>query len=159
MRQGVKLVRQVGAALGDLLGPEITPGSGVQTDAQIDEWLTRSGASTQYHPAGSCAMLPRKWGGVVDGKMKVYGTANVRVVDSSVFPYEFAAHLASVTFGMAEVMSPVIASESFEVPNQAKVDEKGLGRQGSGAVGMNGRSSVVMMLLVGLVGVLQFGVL
>ena len=70
MRQGVKLVRQVGAALGTLLGTETTPGSAVQTDDEIDTWLTRTGANTQYHPAGSCAMLPKKWGGVVDGKMK-----------------------------------------------------------------------------------------
>ncbi|KAJ2922756.1 hypothetical protein H1R20_g14329, partial [Candolleomyces eurysporus] len=62
MRQGVKLVRQVGAALGDALGPEITPGTAVQTDEEIDNWLTRQGANTQYHPAGSCTMLPKKWG-------------------------------------------------------------------------------------------------
>ncbi|KAJ2911986.1 hypothetical protein MD484_g8424, partial [Candolleomyces efflorescens] len=151
MRQGVKLVRQVGVALGDLLGPETVPGTAIQTDEEIDAWLTRSGANTQYHPAGSCAMLPKKWGGVVDGKMRVYGVANVRVVDSSVFPYEFAAHLASVTFGVAEVMSGVIESESFEVPRQARVDDNSLGRQGSGA-----RANLVevgAVVLAGLVGV------
>lgn len=31
-------------------------------------------------------MMPRGDGGVVDPKLKVYGTANVRVVHASVFP-------------------------------------------------------------------------
>jgi choline dehydrogenase len=103
-------------------------------------------------------MLPKKWGGVVDGKMKVYGVANVRVVDSSVFPYEFAAHLASVTFGMAEVMSGVVANESFQVPSQARVDDNSLGPQGSGAPSVRSSVSTLgVVLLAGLVGV--YGVL
>lgn len=32
-------------------------------------------------------MMPRGDGGVVDPKLKVYGTANVRVVHASVFPF------------------------------------------------------------------------
>ncbi|KAF6760889.1 mala s 12 allergen [Ephemerocybe angulata] len=118
MRQGVKLVRLVGAALGD------------RTDDQIDAWLTNSGANTQYHPASACAMLPRKWGGVVDSDLKVYGLANVRVIDSSVYPFEFAAHLASATYGLAEIGSGIVKESTFEVPSGAKVDEKELGRQG-----------------------------
>ncbi|KAJ3546819.1 hypothetical protein NMY22_g1903 [Coprinellus aureogranulatus] len=136
MRQGVKLVRQVGAALGDLLGTELAPGPGVVSDEDIDNWLTTRGANTQYHPASSCSMLPRKWGGVVDANLKVYGLANVRVVDSSVYPYEFAAHLASATFGLAEVSTGVISEKAFEVPTQAKLSEGELGAQGrNGALG------------------------
>ena len=60
-------------------------------------------------------MMPQKYGGVVDANLRVYGLgalsvlgtsdssadyvlANVRVADSSVFPFEFAAHVCSVHF-------------------------------------------------------------
>lgn len=33
-----------------------------------------------FHPVGTAAMLPEEDGGVVDSKLKVYGTANLRVV-------------------------------------------------------------------------------
>ncbi|KAF6759078.1 hypothetical protein DFP72DRAFT_759657, partial [Ephemerocybe angulata] len=51
-----------------------------------------NGVHTQYHPASACAMLPCKSGGVVHGKLKVYGFANVPVVDSTVYLFEFAAY-------------------------------------------------------------------
>lgn len=73
MRQGVRFVRTVGAAFGDVLGAEITPGPDVQTDEQLEAWLVQGAANTQYHPTGSCAMLPKSKGGVVDADLRVYG--------------------------------------------------------------------------------------
>lgn len=73
MRQGIKLVRQLGAALGSVLGAEVIPGNGVQTDEQIETWLRDSAANSQFHPACSCGMLPRTQGGCVDSKLRVYG--------------------------------------------------------------------------------------
>lgn len=32
-------------------------------------------------------MFPREDGGVVDARLKVYGTTNLRVVDASIFPF------------------------------------------------------------------------
>lgn len=37
-------------------------------------------------------MLPRELGGVVDPQLKVYGTANIRVMDLSVLPLQIAVH-------------------------------------------------------------------
>lgn len=137
MRQGVKLVREVGAALREMgvVGAEIVPGPGAETDEALDAWLTYGndfgpGASTQYHPTGSCSMLPKKWGGAVDSKLKVYGLANVRVADSAVYPFEFAAHLASATFGLAETAADLVKTQSFDVPNNAKADDAVLGKHG-----------------------------
>ncbi|KAF8982155.1 hypothetical protein BDQ17DRAFT_1379062 [Cyathus striatus] len=78
MRQGMKLIRRLGEAFQDLelFGDEVYPGERVQSDTQWESW-----AGTQYHPIGSCAMLP------------LHGLANVRVIDSSVYPFEFAAHV------------------------------------------------------------------
>ncbi|KAJ3513799.1 hypothetical protein NLJ89_g2751 [Agrocybe chaxingu] len=117
MRQGVKLVRQVGIAFGETFGTETSPGPEVQTDEQLDEWLVNSAASTQFHPTGSCAMLPQNLGGVVDANLRVYGLANVRVADSAVFPFEFAAHLASATFGVAEQASELLRQDFYTVPS------------------------------------------
>lgn len=37
-------------------------------------------------------MLPRELDGVVDPKLRVYGTKNIRVVDLSIVPLHIAAH-------------------------------------------------------------------
>ncbi|KAF9477068.1 mala s 12 allergen [Pholiota conissans] len=109
MRQGIKFARQIGATapLNAALGAEVTPGPTVQTDADIEAWL-RTVVGTEFHPGGSCAMLPLDKGGVVDAKLKVYGTTNVRVIDSSVFPVSFSAHLMAPTYGLAEVGAQII---------------------------------------------------
>jgi len=124
MRQGIKLVRQVGIAYGTAFGQEISPGPGVQTDDDIDAWLVREGANTQYHPTGTCTMLPKDEGGVVDKDLRVYGLANVRVVDASVFPFEFAAHLASTTYGVAEQAADLIKSNSYVVEASSTANAK-----------------------------------
>ena len=39
-----------------------------------------------FHPVGTAAMMPREDGGVVDSKLRVYGTRNLRVVSASFTP-------------------------------------------------------------------------
>ena len=41
---------------------------------------------TGYHPCCTSNMSPRHKGGVVNERLRVYGTKNVRVVDASIFP-------------------------------------------------------------------------
>jgi hypothetical protein len=95
MREGLKLARKIAgtAPLNSVVGDEITPGSTVASDNDWDAWLKNNGG-TEFHPTSSCAMLPREQGGVVDNKLKVYGISNVRIVDASVFPINFAAHVS-----------------------------------------------------------------
>lgn len=95
MREGLKLARKIASTppLNTILGAEVQPGPNVVSDDDWDQWLKNNGG-TEFHPTSSCAMLPRDQGGVVDNKMKVYGTVNVRVVDASVFPFSFAAHVS-----------------------------------------------------------------
>ena len=47
---------------------------------------------SEYHPCSTCSMLPRHKGGVVDERLKVYGTSNLRVVDASIFPLQVRAN-------------------------------------------------------------------
>lgn len=60
---------------------------------------------TEFHPAGTCAMMPQELGGVVSSELLVYGTSNLRVVDSSIIPLLPAAHLQAVVYGIAEKVS------------------------------------------------------
>lgn len=78
----------------------------VPEDASDDIWLdwikTQSAFQPNFHHLGTCAMLPKDMGGVVDNDFKVYGTDNVRVVDLSVVPLQVAGHSTSLLYGIAE---------------------------------------------------------
>jgi choline dehydrogenase len=67
---------------------------------------------TCYHPIATCSMLPREEGGVVDSELKVYGTANVRVVDASVFPLHIQGNIMSVVYAVAEKAADMIKGKS-----------------------------------------------
>ena len=56
-------------------------------------------------------MLPEKMGGVVDEKLKVYGTNNVRMVDASVFPIIPRANIITMVYATAEKAADVIGVE------------------------------------------------
>lgn len=112
LREGLKLARTLGQTqpLNGTIESEVSPGSAVVTDADWNAWIPTV-IGTEYHPSCSCAMLPLELGGVVDANLKVYGTANVRVVDSSVFPIQFACHLMAPTYGLAEQAAEIIRAQ------------------------------------------------
>lgn len=89
---------------------EINPGPNVTTDEQIGDWI-KNYMSTTFHTAGSASMLPKDKDGVVDPRLKVYGTSNLRVIDLSVVPLLFAAHSQSVVYGLAEQAAAIIKGE------------------------------------------------
>lgn len=64
-----------------------------------------------FHPIGTCAMLPRKDGGVVDNKLLVYGTENLRVVDASVMPLLISGHIQTAVYGIAERAAEMIVKD------------------------------------------------
>lgn len=77
------------------------------TREEAEAWV-RKLTATMYHPAGTCAMLPREKGGVVDNKLRVYGTSNVRVVDASVFPTHVQGNIVSCVYAVAEKAADII---------------------------------------------------
>ncbi|KAH8102926.1 GMC oxidoreductase [Cristinia sonorae] len=64
--------------------------------------------STLFHPVGTCSMLPKESGGVVDSNLLVYGTSNLRVIDASVIPLLLSANTQTVTYAIAEKGAAII---------------------------------------------------
>ncbi|KAF5965244.1 choline dehydrogenase mitochondrial [Fusarium coicis] len=86
---------------------EYEPGLDIKTDEQLKNYVLRTTLSI-FHPSGTCAMLPQADGGVVDAKLKVYGTENLRVVDASVIPLLISAHIQTAVYGIAEIAAELI---------------------------------------------------
>lgn len=63
---------------------------------------------SNFHPTGTCAMMPRDLGGVVDERLIVHGTANLRVVDASIMPLEPRGNIQSSVYAIAERASDLI---------------------------------------------------
>ncbi|KAF7984519.1 hypothetical protein HWV62_13683 [Athelia sp. TMB] len=106
---GLAYLRKIAASpeYVEILGAEVVPGTG----ADLLNY-TRSHLDTEYHPIGTASMLPRNEGGVVDSSLKVYGTANVRVVDASIIPLHVSAHIQATIYAIAEKAAHIILADS-----------------------------------------------
>ncbi|KAH8895511.1 alcohol oxidase [Thozetella sp. PMI_491] len=81
---------------------ENSPGAKVQSDADFASYLADSLSPTEFHPVGTCAMLPKALGGVVDEKLKVYGVNNLRIVDGSIMPTLPGGNTCQPVYAVAE---------------------------------------------------------
>ncbi|TFY67647.1 hypothetical protein EVJ58_g1480 [Rhodofomes roseus] len=91
----------------DVIVHELNPGPQVKDEAQVRDWIKKC-MGTTWHTSSSCSMLPKEHNGVVDPELKVYGTNNVRVVDLSVAPLQFAAHPMATVYAIAEQGADII---------------------------------------------------
>ncbi|KAI9760701.1 MAG: hypothetical protein M1840_002349 [Geoglossum simile] len=73
--------------------------------------VIKNGIRTEFHPSGTCAMLPLEKGGVVDSHLVVWGTQNLRVVDAGIFPLVPAAHLQATVYAVAEKAADIIKAD------------------------------------------------
>ncbi|KAJ7173929.1 alcohol oxidase [Mycena crocata] len=110
--RGIRFARKLVAtpSLKDVVARELLPGPAVQTDEEIADFI-RGTVSTVFHPLGTTPMLPRKDGGVVDASLKVYGTANIRVVDASIIPIQMSAHTQATVYAIAEKAADILKRE------------------------------------------------
>lgn len=87
-RHCIRLTREIFGqdAFAPFRGKEISPGSHVQSDDELDAFI-REHAESAYHPCGTCRMGraddPMS---VVDPECRVIGVDGLRVADSSIFP-------------------------------------------------------------------------
>lgn len=81
---------------------EEVPGPQFSTDTEIMGQLRNISLSSWQHPSCTLSMLPRKLGGVVDPKLRVYGVSRLRVVDASIFPIIPGTHTTPIVYAVAE---------------------------------------------------------
>ena len=108
--EGIKKVRQIALTppLRDIWVSEFEPGlETVKSDADWREYVLNATLSI-YHPVGTCAMLPKSQGGVVDSQLKVYGTTNLRVADVSIVPVLISGHTQSAAYGVGEIAADIV---------------------------------------------------
>lgn len=100
---------------GDVVGAE-SGGKLPKTLEEAKEFV-KANTVTEYHPVGTCAMLPREKGGVVSAELKVYGTSNVRVADASVFPLHVQGNIVSLVYALAEKTADIIKGKQTGTTN------------------------------------------
>ncbi|MBN9257694.1 MULTISPECIES: choline dehydrogenase [unclassified Mesorhizobium] len=87
-RHCIRLTREIFGqkAFDDFRGKEISPGSHVQSDNELDAFI-RDHVESAYHPCGTCRMgRADDLTSVVDPECRVIGVEGLRVADSSIFP-------------------------------------------------------------------------
>ncbi|KAL8884246.1 MAG: hypothetical protein Q9215_007666 [Flavoplaca cf. flavocitrina] len=92
-----------------------TVGEYRQTHVETLEEARKLGPRTvtsNFHPSGTCAMMPKDLGGVVDEQLIVYGTTNLRIVDASIFPLEPRGNIQSSVYAVAERASDIIKAKA-----------------------------------------------
>jgi choline dehydrogenase-like flavoprotein len=104
MREGLRLGRKIAQqpAFQEYLGPEIFPGAHVQTDNELDAYISES-VHTANAIVGTCRMgqITDK-AAVCDPEMRVLGVHGLRVCDSSVMPKLPGGQSGSCTVMIAE---------------------------------------------------------
>lgn len=99
---------------GKVLAPGFPSKEGITVE-NVREFV-KGAFGSEYHPMGTCAMLPRsegqgQGGGVVDERFRVHGTKNLRVVDASVFPSQVRGNLQTLVYAVAERAADMITEE------------------------------------------------
>ena len=73
--------------------------------------LVKAAGTSNAHPMGTCAMKSREMGGVVDSRLKLYGTKNLRVCDASIFPIMVRGNIQSSVYAVAEKASDILKED------------------------------------------------
>ncbi|KAL4879031.1 GMC oxidoreductase-domain-containing protein [Aspergillus karnatakaensis] len=113
-----KLARELqnSGAMKQYFNGEITPGSEkLAPDADLDQWAgyVQEQFRANWHAVGTCSMMKREMGGVVDSRARVYGTQGLRVVDGSIPPTQLSSHVMTVFYGMALKIADAVLEEYF----------------------------------------------
>jgi choline dehydrogenase len=99
-------------------GGETSPGPGVETDAEILDWVARD-AETALHPSCTCKMGTDALSVVDPQTMRVHGVDGLRVVDASVFPYVPNGNIYAPVMMVAEKAADLILGNTPLRPSEA----------------------------------------
>lgn len=113
-RAALRMARELIAmsAFDAFRGPEYAPGSAVQSDADLDQYI-RNNANSIYHAVGTCRMGTDPMS-VVDPTLKVHGVEGLRVVDASIMPDVVSANTNATVLMIAEKASDIIMRKQAE---------------------------------------------
>lgn len=106
-RRCIRLTREIFAqeAFKPFVKHEIQPGEAVQSDADLDAFISEH-VESAYHPCGTCKMGRRDDPmAVVDPTGQVIGVEGLRVADSSIFPRITNGNLNAPSIMVGEKMS------------------------------------------------------
>jgi choline dehydrogenase len=88
-------------------GGELSPGSGVQTEAEVLDWVARD-AETALHPSCTCRLGVGEDSVVDPASMRVHGLDGIRVVDASALRYVTNGNIYAPTMMVAEKSADLI---------------------------------------------------
>jgi choline dehydrogenase len=86
---------------------ELSPGSSVETDQQILDWVAKD-AETALHPSCTCKMGTTTDSVVDPASTRVHGVTGLRVVDASAMPYITNGNIYAPVMMMAEKAADLI---------------------------------------------------
>ncbi|KAG2414768.1 glucose oxidase precursor [Aspergillus terreus] len=94
---------QNSGAMANYFDGEIIPGSELPHEASLEQWAeyVKDNFRANWHAVGTCSMMSRDLGGVVDASAKVYDTQGLRVIDGSIPPTQVSSHVMTIFYGMA----------------------------------------------------------
>lgn len=108
--KGIRMVREITAALNEHGLVEELPGKEVQTDEELAKYVRDT--AWGHHASCTCPIGPPRLGGVLSSDFKVHGTKGLRVADASVFPRIAGFFIVSAIYLIAEKAADVIIAEA-----------------------------------------------
>jgi choline dehydrogenase len=111
MITGIRMARTIGElpGVGEWVAGEVLPGTEVQSDAALHEYL-RNATMSYFHPVGTCRMGVDPIA-VVDPGLRVHGIEGLRVVDASVMPSIPSGNTNATVLAIAERAAAEILRE------------------------------------------------
>ncbi|KAI1392214.1 putative GMC oxidoreductase [Hypoxylon trugodes] len=97
--------------LKEYLPRQVQPPDYVNEPEDLAGFLSENLTPSEFHPSGTCAMMPRELGGVVDENLKVYGVKRLRVVDASIMPTLPGANTCQSVYAVAEKAVDLIKAD------------------------------------------------
>ncbi len=116
---GIQLCRRIAEqpALKPYIVEELQPGAAVTSDADLAEYVRRSGVSNQ-HPTSSCAMGTGT-NSVVDPRLRVRGIDGLRVADASIMPAAVGGNTNAPTIMIGEKCAAMVLEDASATHSMA----------------------------------------
>jgi choline dehydrogenase len=114
-------------ALDPFNGGETSPGSAVETDEEILDWVRREG-ETALHPSCTARMGADDMSVVDPASMRVHGVQGLRVVDASVMPYVTNGNIYAPVMMIAEKAADLILGNTPLAPVEVPFFRQGIDR-------------------------------